>query len=473
MTDSTDSLLGAWEDTPRRNFEVDATSVNLDSRDAFVLTRVDGVSTTADLCTVTGLGERDTLKHLGQLVKQGLVIIDEASGSRRLIHLRERHKKDEPSERPDIPVFRGVETGLADWLRQFGPMGVVSGSPVRGTGSARFGNMKFDQDLLREADAFTVAFKKEILFLFSYLGQLDHYEFFGIEPTADRKILRKAFFEFSRRFHPDTVFRKEIGPYKYRVERIFRHGSDAYELLTSNATFREKYFEAVKARNEFCYREHAETRKNRKVARLGRMKIAAAGRKQQLKERLERNTNARSEVLKNRSVGARLDKAKQFYDEGMAHYENESYISATNALRLAANYDPKNEDYAAALALSEERMKQNQAEHQWKRGYVQESLGHIGEALQAYLEAAEVLPKPEYCAHIASLMLQYDQDLRKAVELISKAIKGDPRNVEYRLILARLYQHAKLNTKAMNAYERVLELDGANEEAKKAIKKLK
>ncbi len=70
-------------------------------------------------------------------------------------------------------------------------------------------------------------------------------------------------------------------------------------------------------------------------------------------------------------------------------------------------------------------------------------------------------------------MLQYDQDLHKAVELISKAIKGDPRNVEYRLILARLYQHAKLNSKAINAYERVLELDGANEEAKKAIKKLK
>ena len=100
-------------------------------------------------------------------------------------------------------------------------------------------------------------------------------------------------------------------------------------------------------------------------------------------------------------------------------------------------------------------------------------MGHISEALQAYLEAAEVLPRPDYCAHIADLFLKYDQDLHKAAELALKAVDGDPRNVEFKLILGRIYQRAKLNKKAVTVFEQVLALDSGNEEAKKTLKKLK
>jgi Tfp pilus assembly protein PilF len=57
--------------------------------------------------------------------------------------------------------------------------------------------------------------------------------------------------------------------------------------------------------------------------------------------------------------------------------------------------------------------------------------------------------------------------------LAVKAVEGDPRNVEFKLILGRIYQHAKLTKKATTVFERVLELDSRNEEAKQALKKLK
>ncbi|MEE2756282.1 MAG: hypothetical protein VYA30_06460 [Myxococcota bacterium] len=467
------SVLGAWEDYPKRNFETDATAVDIDTRAAFVLTRIDGNSSVADLCTVTGLGERDTLVHLKRLVELQLVFLEPSDGKRRPINLRERHKSAAPIPETNAPDYNGSSEADAAWLAQFGALGAVPGRRRRGSGKNRFGGLKFDQDLLREADFLTIEFKKEVIFLHAYIGQIDNFEFFHIEPTDDRKLIRKAYFEFSRRFHPDTVFRRDVGPYEDKISTIFKHGTDAYELMSSNTAFRERYLAAVKARNHLMEEDAANRRVTQQKARLGRLRKQSSARKDALRARLEKNTAVRSSVSRDKQVGSRLDKAKQFYNEGMAHFENESYISATNSLRLAASYDPKNGEYSAALALSEERMKASKAEAQWKRGYIQESLGHISEALQAYLEAADVLPKPDYCSHIAHLLLKYDQDLHKAEELALKAVKGDPKNIEFKLILGRIYQQAKLTKKAVSVFEQVLELDSRHAEAKQALKKLK
>lgn len=473
MSDSKDSTLGAWEDFPKRNLDTDATKVELDTRDAFVLTRIDGRSSVADLCSVTGLGERETLQHLERLVKAGLVYLEEAKGARRPINLRKRHSAPEPVPALDVPDYNGSTAEEAGWLRQFGDLGAVPGLRRRGTGTLRFGQMKFDQDLLREAEILTVEFKKEAVFLHACIGQIDHFEFFNIEPTDDRKAIRKAYFEFSRRFHPDTVFRKNVGPFEDLIAVIFKHGTEAYELLSSNAVFRERYVNAISARDKLAEEAAATRRVKQEKARLGRMRKQTSGRKDALRARLQQNTAARSAVSRDKTVSSRISKAKQLYLEGMAHYENESYISAANSLRLASSYDPKNNEYSAALALAEERMKASKAEAQWKRGYIQESLGHISDALEAYLEAADVLPKPDYCAHIAHLLLKYDQDLHKAEELAVKAVQGDPMNIEFKLILGRIYQQAKLSKKAATVFEQVLELDSRHEEAKLALKKLK
>ncbi len=473
MTDSTNQSLGAWEDRPQRNFDVDATSVSLDSRDAFVLTRIDGQSSVGELCTITGLGERETLKALSRLVDHGLVLVEPVEGQRRMINLDKRAPVTRKEEKTDAPAFRGVDPKDVEWLRQFGDMGRISGRRYRGSGRSRYDDMAFDRELLKEADFLPVELKKEILFLYENLGRVDHFELLGVAPTNERKELRASFFEFSRRFHPDTVFRRDVGPYKLCIEQIFKRGSDVYEMLSTNHAFRECYCRAVTARNRLIDEEASKERAARKKASLGRLKANAAGRKEQLRERLKKNTEARSAGNQTKTVGVRIDKAKQFYDEGMTHFENESFMAATNALRLAVNYDPKNEQYGGALALAEERMWQVKADKQWKRGYIQESLGHINEAIEAYLQASEVLPRPDYCAHIAQLLLKYDQDLHKAEEHARKAVQGDPKNVEYRLVLGRIYEHAKLPRKAFSAFEQALQIEPKNEEAKKAVKRLK
>jgi len=449
--------------------------MQIDSRAAFVLTRADGQLSIAELCMVTGFGERETLKVVQQLVDMDALIVEEADGERRMIRLT-AERRQRVSESQPLAVaapFEGVDSADAEWLQRKGVPGFVPGVPGRIAGATKYGNFSFDPHVLREDVELTVELRKDILFLEAHLGKLDHFELFELQPTVDRKELRRAYFAFSKRFHPDTVFRRSVGSYGKRIETIFKHGTQVYEALVGDGDLREVYCRAVKARNRRWRERLEEQRLGREEVRRAELKKQASGRKEALRARLARNADRRTRQVRDTQMGRRLGRAQRFYDEGITHYENESWVSAFNSLQLAVTYDPKNEDYKAAFSVADEKLREVKAEQRWKRGYIQESLGNIKEALEAYIAAADAWPRSDYYAHIAELFLKYDEDLRQAADLAQKAVDAEPENVDYLQLLGRVFMRAKLKAKAVAVYEQVQKLDPKNAEAKKALKALK
>ncbi|AKF09244.1 J domain-containing protein [Sandaracinus amylolyticus] len=73
--------------------------------------------------------------------------------------------------------------------------------------------------------------RKRIDELYPVLELLDHYEVLGLRPNAELKDIRATYFELSKVFHPDTAFRKSLGPYKAKMEAIFTRLTEAYEVL--------------------------------------------------------------------------------------------------------------------------------------------------------------------------------------------------------------------------------------------------
>lgn len=73
-----------------------------------------------------------------------------------------------------------------------------------------------------------------------------HYELLGIAIDADRKAVRDAYFALSKRFHPDVYFKREIGPYRERIEGIFRALTRAYDVL-GNPKQRAAYDQLLKS----------------------------------------------------------------------------------------------------------------------------------------------------------------------------------------------------------------------------------
>jgi curved DNA-binding protein CbpA len=73
--------------------------------------------------------------------------------------------------------------------------------------------------------------RKRIDELYIALDRLDHYQVLGLDRAAQREEVRTAYFQLSKVFHPDTMFRKRLGPYKSKMEAIFRRLTEAYEVL--------------------------------------------------------------------------------------------------------------------------------------------------------------------------------------------------------------------------------------------------
>lgn len=73
--------------------------------------------------------------------------------------------------------------------------------------------------------------RKRINDLYYALDLLDHYQVLGVRRDATRTEVRQAYFSLSKVFHPDTMFRKRLGEYKSRMERIFQRLTEAYEVL--------------------------------------------------------------------------------------------------------------------------------------------------------------------------------------------------------------------------------------------------
>lgn len=468
--------LGAWEDIPRRRPDVDVTRAPIDSRAAFVLTRIDGMTPILDLCAMSGFGQRDTLGMLVDLLAHGLIEVSPADGRRRPIRLARREReptRELPRARPKLPDFNGVDPADVLTLRRAGSLFRLAGQPFAEPGQGRFGGYVFDRRALLEQAALSLDQKRETLFLTDNLDQLDHFEFFGIEPTAERKDIKRAYFAFSKRFHPDTVFRREVGRFRPMIEALFKRGTEIYEALTGDQGLREAYARAVEARNA-AYREMLEAeRAQREAQKVERLKAEAEDRKVALRERLQSNTRHRRQSGVANPVAERLDRAERYYKEGMAHYQSQSFIPAANALRLAVSFDPKNDRYRQALEKVDEKARQVRAEQHWKAGYLQESVGRVREALGAYLEAVEAWPRHDYCAHVAELLLQNTGDLRRAADLAEQAVAAEPQEVDYLLLLGRIYSQANLAMKAQGVLERALKLDPKNDDAKQALKSIK
>jgi curved DNA-binding protein CbpA len=82
--------------------------------------------------------------------------------------------------------------------------------------------------------------RRFILDVYSKLGSMTHYDLLGIGVDADKRALKRAYFELARTMHPDRYFGKNLGTYRVKMEAIFGRITEAYETL-SNAEKRAAY----------------------------------------------------------------------------------------------------------------------------------------------------------------------------------------------------------------------------------------
>jgi len=110
------------------------------------------------------------------------------------------------------------------------------------------------------------------------------------------------------------------------------------------------------------------------------------------------------------------------------------------------------------------------ARRAYLRGLQAFSMGDYAKAIE-FFEAAikNKDDEPAYHAKLAQTLLRAKRSFSRAVDAAKMAIQLDPYNVDYRLLLAEIYEQIGAKSKAQETYEEILKWDPTNERALQAV----
>jgi len=78
-----------------------------------------------------------------------------------------------------------------------------------------------------------VATQKRVKQMLLLLGESDQ-SLLGVSAETDEKNIKRAYFKLSREFHPDRFFRRDLGPYRVEIEKLFKAIQRAYVNLSKS-----------------------------------------------------------------------------------------------------------------------------------------------------------------------------------------------------------------------------------------------
>jgi curved DNA-binding protein CbpA len=190
-----------------------------------------------------------------------------------------------------------------------------------------YGGMVFSPADLADGAELTDEQKRRILYIDANLGTWNHYRLLDIKRTASAADVKAAYFKVSREFHPDTFFRKNIGRYADRVDRIFRAMKAAYDVL-SRTEMRAAYDDTLIA--DFTPEEAAELEA---IADVKKREFERAA-------RLARNDAARKAArLKWNPLAQRIARGAELFALAEAARKAGKFEEAATQARLACSFD--------------------------------------------------------------------------------------------------------------------------------------
>lgn len=196
--------LGPRNGVPRLAASIDWSVLYLDDIKGFVLSRIDGRTTLGEIVLLTPFPESQTVAILTELFARG--IIDLPGVPRPLRQSLPGSEEAPPPEPEPEPLPQK-------------PAAKPAGEAV--------------------ARELTPELKHRIDDLFGLVVDDPTPEvaarLLGVEPGVDKKTLKRAFFALSKEFHPDRYFRKNLGEYERKLQRVFAAIKTAYESLDGTA----------------------------------------------------------------------------------------------------------------------------------------------------------------------------------------------------------------------------------------------
>jgi curved DNA-binding protein CbpA len=383
----------------------------------------------------------------------------------------------------------------------------------------------------------------------------DYYAILGVAVDCSSGELKKAYYDLSRRFHPDRYYRREVDDLRDRLESVFTGINISFEVLSDKVQRRRFDLERAKkeggrqslsqrrsrssgsrssagataaptpptaptctqpvaasavaegesspstpprdaavdvesgdslprserqptkprrsayARHRDRLRQSGDRANKERPSRVARQE--GAREPSQRSDAKPRGASKMSETVRNK-VNERRDKAKACYEDGLKAIEEENWGPAASSLYLAHQYAPNNAGFKSLWEETQAKANQTRSLKFISLAESAESFRNVPEAMHNYQKATECDPE-DGLAHFrfGKLLAEHSGDARAALLQFRHAVMKTPNEIKYRMALADLYVTQNMSKNAVREYQKALELDPKNKDAKNALRKLR
>ncbi len=226
------SGLGAKNDKPRLNSDVDFSQLKLTPTEGFILSRIDGRASYDEVCRMSSLGRDETLAILRKLKTEKLILGPGETAPPRAPRrtqrpLRSMNQDFHPKTPPPVLV-------TDEMLRQARGVGGKSGDDeleqVSVLKRLDDGGPVDPSDLIEGPDLSDET-KRRLIRLHRRMRKLAAHELLGVAKDADSAAIKRAFGAASKELHPDRYFGKDLGSFREKLAKIFNRITEAVQEL--------------------------------------------------------------------------------------------------------------------------------------------------------------------------------------------------------------------------------------------------
>ena len=343
-------------------------------------------------------------------------------------------------------------------------------------------DIELDQERRAQVDAY-----------FSAIDGWDHYEALDVSREATREEIRKAYFALSKRFHPDTLFGKNLGPYKARMEAVFQRVTDAYEIL-GRTKKRYEYDRYLEARGEVTQTPvnvsvgpspgadtRGKTRKRRIREHYARQLARMTGREmpQKSQPKPEPTFDGPDDVLQHlgralkkvsKVTGGQVNREDRYFQEAVEAEQAGETVRAVNLLRLATGLAPDRADNVNLYERLRKEVSGSMTDNFIRQARYEEEHQMWEEAGASWSRVVEGRPDdPDANRRAAKCLARSGGAFRQARQYAQKAIDLDPESAQSHVAMALVFLSAGMRRNATMSLEEACRLDPDDEEAKELL----
>lgn len=245
---------------PKKDVDYTALPLSPTPEEYFLLSRINGNVTVAEICAISGLSRDATMTALGRLQTAGLIEFPAAAPpqqpaprvARQVPQPQTRPQPAQPARPKPTPkpapvdMSFGAESAVTGGAKPATPQAApqANSAPPSTSASAASADDRFagwpvsmaqfdlDAELMGQSVEIDEDFKKELIYVAGMLGRVDYYQLLGVSRDAKRKQIRNAYFALSKRYHPDSFYGKEMGGFSALVDEIFNGLNKADQMLS-------------------------------------------------------------------------------------------------------------------------------------------------------------------------------------------------------------------------------------------------